>query len=532
MSKKKDKKRVKVSAPALMASSPEPTAYNNVWSVSFDGEKNIGNIGPIKKYIVDHEALRLRSWQLFLESEICQLVFQRSSTWVIGSGLKLQAEPQTEVLESEDIDLDIEAFNRRIESRWKVYTRSTMADYADMVTHAEIAKQAWINSIISGDVLIVNRYENGQVTQQLIDGCHISTPLVGNGTQFNGFDFVSSFGNRIKHGVEVDERGTHVAYWVKTGLMKYERIIARGKSGHLMAYMVYGLKYRLDSVRGLPLIAAVMETASKLERYKEATLGSAEEAAKVAFITTHGPASTGENPALKGLMSASGFNKPASGDNPVDVNGKYVLNQVQATLGKQSINMPIDSKLEVLESEKEIHFADFYTPNIHLVCATIEIPPEVALQKYDSNFSSSRAALKDWEHTLLTKRHYFALSFYQLFYNLWLELEILNNKVQAPGYLMARQSGNRLIIEAYRYARWIGPNVPHIDPLKEANAERVKLGAAGKDLPLTTLEASTESLNGGDAISNIRQYAKELEEAKKMKITSAQKQTIKEKATD
>ena len=78
-------------------------------------------------------------------------------------------------------------------------------------------------------------------------------------------------------------------------------------------------------------------------------------------------------------------------------------------------------------------------------------------------------------------------------------------------------------ISAYQHARFIGANVPHIDPVKEVAAERLKLGKSGADIPLTTAEAATEALNGGDYETNVLQYAKELENTKKAGITMVEK---------
>lgn len=75
-----------------------------------------------------------------------------------------------------------------------------------------------------------------------------------------------------------------------------------------------------------------------------------------------------------------------------------------------------------------------------------------------------------------------------------------------------------MAIEAFQGARFTGSMFPHIDPLKEAQAERLKLGALGGAVPLTTVEAATEALNGGDSRANIEQYALELEEAKELGI--------------
>ncbi len=509
-----------VPPPPVRKNEQGPAAYNSIWTLSFDGEKNVGEIGPIKNYVADHSSLSVRAWQLYLESEICQTIIKRFATWVVGRGLKLQAEPNVDVLKSEKINLPSE-FIGITETRFKVFSNDPMSDYSDMQPLQKKLSDIFINAVNSGDVLVIQRLIDGVLKIQVIDGCHISTPF---NLSLNSVDFVTDSGNRIRHGVEIDSRGNHIAYHVKTSPFKWERIAAIGSNGHRMAFLVYGSKFRLDNVRGIPLVSAVMETVSKMDRYKEATLASAEETAKLAFAIEHNAISTGENPFDNQMAESIGLSHFASGDNPVDINEKKLLANVAATTNKQAVNLPNGAKLTAVESKKELYFNDFYTINIQIVCAAIGIPPEVAMMKYDSNFSASRAALKDWEHTLNVKRESFAAECLQPIYNLWLEVEILNNKVSAPGYMQALGGKNKMVLAAYRFARFIGANVPHIDPMKEVAAERAKLGTAGAHLPLTTLEAATEVLNGGDSETNLQYFAEELKKAESLDIQVTQTQ--------
>lgn len=493
-----------------------PLSSSPLFWVSYDGEKNLGEIGPIKKYVLDYDALRLRSWQSYLESEITQTVLNKYGIWVVGSGLKLQCDPVKKVLETEGIELDSEEFNEKCESRFRVYAYSRTSDYSNMGNLHIGAKTALLNAMIGGDVLVVLRVINGVVKFQLIDGAHLSTPFLNSLVDSEA----KNRGNVIRNGIELSSKGEHVAYYVKSGkdLFTYERIPARSKeSGQLMAYLVYGLRYRLDNHRGMPLIATVLETIKKLERYKEATVGSAEERQKIAFSIEHKQFSTGENPLTKNLAKAYDIDKTGNGDLPVDVNGRELANTVAASTNKQAWNMPVGAELKMHESKNELYFKDFYNTNINLICAAIGIPPEVAMSKYDSNFSASRAALKDWEHTINVARKNFAFQFYQPIYDLWLSVEILKNKIPAQGYLKAFLiSKNTMVLDAYHNARFVGAGVPHIDPLKEVNAERAKLGAKAINIPLTTVEAATEALNGGDSDSNIDQFAEEFEYAEKL----------------
>ncbi|KKN55739.1 hypothetical protein LCGC14_0579490 [marine sediment metagenome] len=499
----------------LARHSGDNISYNNIFSVSYDGDKNLGEIGPIKNYIMDYDGLRFRSWQSYIESEISQIVLNKFAIWIVGSGLKLQAEPAKKVLESEGITLDTENFNDIAEARFNVFANSKLADYSNMVSLNSIGNTSFLNSIIGGDVLIVLRLINNQVKVQLIDGAHLVTPLGDEDSKGKkkGKD------NRIRNGIEISPKGEHIAYWVSTKHFKFERIQARGgKSGLKMAFIVYGGEYRLDNVRGIPKLAPVLETLKKLERYKEATVGSAEERQKIVMQIIHKEFSTGENPLQGQLAKAIDFDA-VTGQIPTDDVGKKLADTVAATTNKSTFNMPIGSELKGLESKNELFFKEFYTVNINIVCAALGIPPEVALSKYDSNFSASRAALKDWEHTINVHRKRFSEQFYQPIYEFWLEVQILQNKIQAPGYLLA---DNDMVKESYQIARFIGARVPHIDPLKEVNAVRAKLGDSAKDIPLTTVEQATEELNGGDSNSNIEQYSKELERSKKLKIETTE----------
>lgn len=501
---------------------PNGSSYRPLFAYSYTGEKNLGELGPLRDYRPAYAELRVRSWQSFLESEVSQTVMNRFLTWVIGTGLKLQSEPARKVLESEGIVIDTQKFSQAVESRFNVYKKSEKSDFTEMGNLDFIAQAAYKNAIVGGDVLVVCRFTNNNVNVQLIDGAHVQSPTVG--TEWWPMEL--SNGNRLINGIEQTPSGKHVRYYVLNSKNGYDKIECRGKeSGMQMAFMVYGMKYRLDNNRGIPLIAVVLETLKKLERYKEATVGSAEERQKIAFAIEHTLGSTGENPLINQMAKA--FNNDGKdNDLPVDENGKALSDRVAATTNKQAINLPINSTLKMLESKNELYFKEFYTTNIDIVCACLGIPPEVAMSKYDSNFSASRAALKDWENTLLVARHSFANQFYQKVYNLWLETEILKNKISAPGYLLARVQKDDMVLESFRMARFVGAPVPHIDPLKEVKAERAKLGTASDHLPLTTIEAATENLNSGESDANMSQYSSELQMGEQLKIVAPVTQTF------
>lgn len=497
------------------------------YPVFFNGEKNLGEMGPVINYLLDHQALRARSWQAYLESEIALTILRKFTLWIISGGLKLQANPNKLVLNSEKMDIDREAFNEITEARFNVWAQSALSDYNNMQNLDKIAERAHRDAMIGGDVLVICRVVKGVLNVQLIDGCWVIDPLgVSSGIMgvYMQWGWQMDNGNTIRNGIEMNANGEHVAYYVRNlektanTEFNYTRIDATSKStGLRMAWMLYGAEFRMDNNRGLPVIGACLESLKKVERYKEATVGSAEERAKIVYFIKHGQTSTGDSPLTVRAMHARGHNY--QDDIPVDaVTGKQLATQVTMSTNKQTFNMPVDSELVSLESKTELTFAEFYKTNNDIICSAVGIPPDVALSIYNNSFSASRAATKDWEHTMDVCRQDFNRQFYQRIYDIWLHLEILKNKISVPGYLIAFAKDNYMALAAVRSADFTGAKFPHIDPVKEVTAERLKLGTLGAHMPLTTVEASTDALMEGDSTSNIEQFSKELEEAATLNI--------------
>lgn len=486
--------------------------YRVVWN----GEKNLGEMGPVLNYAVDYEVLRARSWQLYLESEVAKMIIGRTKTWTIGPGLKLQSEPIRTLLKERGINID-KNFSKILEARWTAWAGSSWSDYSKQQNLNLLASEAFKNALVGGDFVVVLRYRKGYLSIQIVDGAHIQTPPDKMIQEV--FGTVNIDGERVVSGIHLSKSNEHLGYWVRKDKpgMEFEYVPCYGKrSGMRMAYMVYGDRYRIDNHRGLPIISVVAQTIKVMERYKEATIGSAEERSKIAFSINHKSYSMGDNPLQNDMAKA--FNRDIGDNVPSDSFGNDLANRIAATTGRQAFNMPLGAELAVLDSKTELYFNDFYKMNICVIASASGIPPEVLLSKYDSNYSSSRGALKDWENSLNIGRTNFGFQFYGPILEAFMDLEIMEGELQAPGYLEAWHRNDYMTLEAYRKCRWVGPSIPHIDPLKEVQAERLKLGVTGANMPLTTGEQATENINGGDFDSNMEQFAEELNESKSLGI--------------
>jgi len=477
----------------------------HLFTFSYTGEKNPGEMGAIKRYRINYRALRARSWQAFLDSDAAQAVMKKFTSWIIGGGLKIQANPVTGILADNGITVP-DGMIKQIEDRFRLYSDSKTASFDNQMTLHQLAFEAEKNTTVAGDVLAIMRVEKGRLTTQLVDGDHVFTPMIGSKELL----VAKNNGNRIKHGVELDKNNRHVAYFVRLSDGTFERVVASDPRGRQQAFLIYGTRYRLDNVRGIPLMSAGLEVIKKLDRYKEAAVGGAEERAKIALFIEHDMGGTGENPFTKNIRSSLNLNKDIPGANAdVSQHGQKAAELIAATTQKQAFNLPPGATIKAPSSDMELGFNEFFMTNFQVFCAAVEIPIEVALSKYDSNFSASRAALKEWEHTIFTKRKDFVIGFYEEIYRRWFLLENQRGDIEAPG-LFESFRRDRMLFEAYTKARFIGANVPHIDPLKEVKAVRAKLGALGKDIPLTTADQATEELSEGDFDSNMIIFSEEL----------------------
>jgi len=484
----------------------QSSGWSGANMIAFDGEQTPFELGTPLDFYNDYYSMRKRAWEAFLKTDVVQNAIHKYVLWVVGAGLKLQSDPVSDILKDVSEE-ESKQFITDVEANFRLYAKSKRSTYNGETNLHALAAEATKNAIISGDVLCIKRISGGNLTTDIIDGCYVQTPI---GTNY--LTDAKNRGNIIVDGVEIDNKGSHVAYYVYDGFLKYIRVDAYGvRSGKRMAWLYYGRKHKLNDTRGMSLLSAVLETADKINRYKDATIGSAEENNKIPYTIEHNQFSDGEDPMINQLVQSFQKNRGTAPEtNSID--GDALASKVALSTSKTTYNMPVGSTLKRNTNEVDPQFKDFILINIDIVYATIGIPGEVALDKFGGSYSSSRAALKSWEYTMMIGRiNLLTDQFYKPVYDLWLDVNVLKNNINAPGYLIALQQKDYIKLEAYRNCRFIGMGVPHIDPLKEVKAEREKLGKAFENIPLSTAEQSCEILNTGDYNNVIKKATNEKE---------------------
>lgn len=479
---------------------------NKVW----DGEKTLGELGAVVRHVPDYDLLRLRAYGAYATQDIVKIIASKHFYWTIGSGLKLQCEPNRNVLETEGLsEIDFAKFQKDVETRFMVYSNSKQCDFLKEKNLHQLALDFYQGKFLGGDALCVIRYDDYGPNAQFISGEHIRNPEID--SKF--YQDAKDKGNSIEHGIEIDSRGKHIAYFVnvkpngKDLIVNYERIPAYGvKTGKRLAWMISGEKVSPDHVRSVPAISQSLEKINKLDRYTEASVTKAEQAANIVYTIVHDKDSTGESPTDRAIQQKRNPNVLLP-DMPSDrVLADGLANKITETTSGQAFNMTNGSKLESFSTSIEGSFSGFHEAVFNTISAGVDIPPEVAMQKYNSNYSASRAAINSFGYIISINRVSFANQFYIPFYKLWLEYQVLTNKIKAEGYL--ENIDNFMVTESFSQCRFIGKNMPHIDPLKEIKAVREMLGIDDNS-PLISREQATELLNMGQWDEN---FMKSLEE--------------------
>jgi hypothetical protein len=476
-----------------------PRTQNLVYSAAFDGEKTIGELGDIYDLKPDHLKLRLRAYELDLKTDLVKLITGKFFKWCVGTGLKFEYEPDNQVLELLGYDKVSDENIVKKERLFNLWSKSKLSDYSGRQNLHAKASDAFKTAYLGGDGLIVMRLEKTGIKIQLIDGEQIETPFDDNGKGDK---------NKIVQGVEVSPKGEHIAFWVKTdknnNLADYERIKAKDSRGNIMVWMIYGGKHRVDHHRGIPQISSIMEKISKLDRFVEASVSKAEKMADLVYTFEHDDSSTGENPI--GNFGARKVANVTNEDNTFEESGRTAQALRQSTSG-QVLNLPKGAKLKSTTNESEVNFDPFYKAIVRSLCASQDIPPEVANQMFEQSYSSSRAALNMWEYVIDIIREYTIVEqFYKPINRYWCYYQYMTGVLDSDGYDRAVATNDEMGLEAYYSSRFVGKKMPHIDPLKEAKAIRTLLK---DDSPLISREQAAEMANGGDWISNYNKYKKE-----------------------
>jgi lambda family phage portal protein len=465
-----------------------------------DGTKFAGGYGVTKLLAADYWTLRARSSQLFETNIYARGVIRRLVTNVINTGLSLEATPEEKILGKEEDELA--DWSEMVENRFQLWCDSPrLCDQAELKTFGAIQAEAYREALIEGDVLVVLRQDprTGLPRLQLIKGSNVRTP----------WGITETGPNEIKHGVEVDPSGRHVAFYVtqKDGTAK--RLPAFGeKSGRRLAWLVYASDKRLDDVRGKPLLSLILQSLQEVDRYRDSTQRKAVVLSMLAMYIEKTQDKLATLPMSAGAVRhGQEIQQTADGDRVVRTS-EHVPGLVMEDLspGEKPHAFKVDGSVET--------FKDFEQAIIQAVAWALEIPPEILTLSFNSNYSASQAALNEFKMFLNMVRTLLGDGLCKHVYIEWLIAECTSRRTKAEGFLESWRDWSRYdIFAAWTTCDWSGQIKPAVDLTKLVGAYAAAIAEGFIDRARATRELF--GLKHSKVVKRIKRENEELAEALK-----------------
>lgn len=479
-----------------MKSSIKASGYSGYTEQSFDGSKFLGGFGDTKVFTPDYWTLRTRSEQLFHDNVYARGLVRRLVTNEINTGLTLEATPNAKILGQTEEALN--DWSDNVEDRFSIWAKNKkICDFKGEHSFGGLQRAARTQAIISGDVLIVVRFHSKLKIPQLhlVSGNKVRTP----------FGKTARAGNIIKHGVELDARGRHVAYWVTEDDGNSKRVPARGeKSGRRLAWLMYGSDRLLGEVRGMPLLSLVMQSLKELDRYRDAELRAAVVNATIAAWVKKEDDKPGTKAFSAGAIRNTAVTQPQEAENQTNRTFAIaeqlpgaVIEELQTGESPQSYDT----------SRPNVNFGAFEAAVAHALAWANECPPEIYLLSFNNNYSASRAAINEFKLYLNKKRMEIAEELCEPVYEQWLLAEVLTQRIQATDMVASWRNPEMYhIYGAWISSDWGGAIKPSVDLKKEVQGYKL-MEAEG----WITNDRASKELTGTKFSKNMQRRKKEVQ---------------------
>jgi len=470
--------------------------------------------GSAKEDIEDNiDVLRQRSRDAYMGIPTAAAALKTMRTNVIAAGLvpapKLDAD-YLGLTQEQAVELQTQII--REFSLW-ADTPDCDADHVD--NFYKLQQLAYLGYLMNGDAIAVLPIKEPSRTQPY--GLRVSVIEADRICSPDGLDRLAPCEVRgyqvhqIVQGVETDAEGAVVAYWIcnrhplanaanlQPGQMDWQRVEAYGEATGRRNVLHVMNRERAGQVRGVPILAPVLEALKQLGRYTDAEITAAVLSAYFTVIVKSSIANDGRP-----------FGEMLPPEQLIDG-----ADQSSIELGPGAIVS--------LNPGEDVQFAEPKHPNtgydaftnamIKQIGAAMEIPPEVMQKMFSTSYSAARGALNEFWRTCGMMREWFADDFCRPIYEEWFTEAVARGRIKAPGFFddPARR-------RAYMECTWNGPARTNLNPVQEVDAAIKRVNAG-----FSTAQEETAQMTGGDYNINIRQRVAEATQKKAVDdITSSQ----------
>ena len=437
--------------------------------------------------------LRQRSRDLYAGGGLARSGVATMTTNVVGWGIQPKPKIDGELLELSDEECD--AWESNTLREFRLWAENTMCDAERSKSFYSIQQLAFRSMLMSGDAFVVfgmkpNARTPYQTVLRLLEADRVSTPE----TSGDSDSVETESGGRIVDGVEISSQGEVLRYHIanrhplsetSTQSLEWVAIDAYGKdTGYPNILHVCSFE-RPEQRRGIPFVSSQIEMIKQLDRYLNSELAANVVSSMLtAFIISN------EEDGRPGMEDA------------VNEDEKVTDDEYKIELAPGAIyDLPPGKTIkEINPLRNNSGFESFVNTLIMIIGASWEIPKEVLIKKYESNYTAARAGLLDFWKKIRVERAAFNACFNKPIYEQWLSEAVAIGRIEAPGFF-----DDPAIRKAWCGCNWIGSSMGHVDPKKEVEAASQRIA-----LNISTQEQEASEYNGNDWAANVRQRKKEM----------------------
>jgi lambda family phage portal protein len=481
----------------------------------FDGSKIRSSLRSLypSGYDLDSWALRARSRVAYWDSPQARALLQRLADHVIGTGLTLRAAPAWELIGSTLDDEGRRKLADEIDVRFRLWAESHEPDATGRRTLAEMQGFVFANELRDGDIPTILRYSGDSsrmspLNLQILDADQLDPRITTYGmTDRVGLAPGAQPGNVLMDGCELTPSGALVAIYVIDPAKPYgkpTRIPMTGPSGRRFVLLPSIIDLP-GQVRGVGPLAPIVHELQKITDYTAAEIEAAVSNALVAGMiepSAESDTRTNLSKALGGGVqpraTQTGVTAPAGAS---DLTGSEVrIDKPGLWVG----SLKAGEKLTSFDTKRpNVNFGTFVSTITKSISASLSIPVEVLEMTFSANYSASRASIILFWQRVTNWRAHIVSQLLAPVYESWLREEVSLGRfpiLRANGF-----GADPVRTRAWLQAEWIGDPMPSIDPLKDAEADDLRIAQGA-----TTGERVALEYNRSDFYENAAKRKAEL----------------------
>lgn len=418
---------------------------------------------PTSDIIRDLPMLRARSRDQMRNAPVALGALNTTVSHVVGTGLAYTPAIDAKFLglSADEAEAWSEGTKRRFDA-WAMSLDCTVDRRLNFYGMQDLAVRTMLES---GDAIcttprIGRAGGAARLALQLIEADRICNPekKADTATLIDGIELSETTGETIAIHVARTHPGDPLA-----GANKWDRIVVRGDSTGRRNVLHMFKPLRPGQVRGVPMIAPIIEPLKQLSRWTDAELNAA---------------------VVSSMFSVFIKMDPDAFDDMFEPDAKQsILEKASNWSGEmesgQAINLlPGEDVVSTAPGRPNPAFDPFWAAIVRQIGMALEMPFEVLTMHFQSSYSAARAALLMAWKGFRSRRDQLATYICQPVFELWLDDEVAEGRISAPGYF-----SNDLVRAAWRAAVWTGDGPGSIDPLKEVQAAqaRVDMGISTKE---------------------------------------------------